>query len=64
VILECKSGKKVIDRVTVEGETITYETYAASTIVESKVEILGHTKAIEQLRSWSNGYVTFSEILG
>lgn len=61
MILVVKSGKKEIDRVTVEGDTITYHTNAARSIVESKIDLMGKDRAMTRLRSWSNGYISISE---
>lgn len=64
MILVVKSGKKEIDRVTVTRDTITYATQAARSTVESRIDMLGRRVALDELRSWSNGYITFSEIVG
>lgn len=63
MILIVKSGNREIDRVTVDGESVTYATRAASSIVETKIDDLGMDRAMHELRSWSNGYITFSEIV-
>lgn len=61
MILICRVGKREIDRVTVVGDTISYETEQARSVVESKIDSLGKPKAMELLRDWSNGYVIFKE---
>ena len=61
MILVVKSGRKEIDRVTVDDQSITYATGAARSTVEAKIERYGRDSAIDRLRSWSNGYISFSE---
>lgn len=63
MILECRINGKWADRVTIEGEdSITYDTRAAQSTVETHIESVGYRKALRDLRSWSNGYITLTEI--
>lgn len=64
MILVAKVGRKEVDRITVTRDTITYATEAARSTVEARIDLLGRRDALDQLRSWSNGYVTISEIVG
>jgi hypothetical protein len=58
VILVCTSDGKEIDRITVTGRTVTYDTLAAQSTVEAKIDELGHTPAMKLFRAgWSNGYI-------
>lgn len=62
MILVCTSNGKEIDRVTVKGRTVTYDTLAAQSTVESKIDQLGFNPAMKLLRSgWSNGYISVEE---
>lgn len=62
MILLCTFNGQEVDRITVNGRMITYDTLAAQSTVEAKIDQFGHTLAIKMLRSgWSNGYVSISE---
>ncbi|GLH97354.1 hypothetical protein [Phytohabitans aurantiacus] len=51
-----RSGK-VLDRITVDGDEISYETGKARQVVEDVTRHLPTTTPVaEALRSWSNGY--------
>lgn len=61
MILVCIVKGKEVDRITITGQSVSYTTRAAEEIVQTKIDALGHTKAMNELRSWSNGYVTITE---
>lgn len=57
------STGRVLDTVTVEGDTVGYDSGAARSIVESRARSrnLSPAAACAQLSGWSNGYIKFEE---
>lgn len=62
MIFTCTVGDREIDRVTMTDDSVSYETGAAISLVETKVDSLGQKQAMKLFRSWSNGYVTTTEL--
>jgi hypothetical protein len=52
----------VLDRVDITTDGLSYDTGAAESTVQGKIDTYGRATAMVVLRSWSNGYVSTREI--